>query len=177
MIVKIIAGRFKGQTLKPPKSGTHPMGSRERNALMNALGPELIAGASVLDLFAGTGALGLEALSRGAGKAAFVDSSPEAVKNLRATIKSLSLQSSTSVIKADARNFATTERFDLVFVDPPYDQPELFDNMTEYARFVKKGGYLVISHPRNLKISITDKITPLKTQKYAGLALDFFANL
>jgi 16S rRNA (guanine966-N2)-methyltransferase len=105
----------------PAGDATRPTSDRVREALFSILGP--VEGARVLDLFAGSGALGIEALSRGAGEATFVDSSQRAIKALRANLEALDL--SAEVRRQDARSFLTNAKsaqraYDLVFVDPPY---------------------------------------------------------
>jgi 16S rRNA (guanine966-N2)-methyltransferase len=121
--MRVIAGRWGGRRLQAPAGrSTRPTSDRVREALFSVLG-ERVAGAEVLDLFAGSGALGLEALSRGAAGATFVDSAPGALRALRANVEALG--ASAEVVRADARRFlgsasATARQYDLVFLDPPY---------------------------------------------------------
>ncbi len=118
--MRVVAGAFKGRPIRAPK-GTHtrPTADRVREALFSILGP--IEGLRVLDLFAGSGALGIEALSRGASSATFVDSSPRAVAAVRRNLDELGAEAEVS--RRDAlRWLAAADRtFDLVFADPPYD--------------------------------------------------------
>jgi 16S rRNA (guanine966-N2)-methyltransferase len=119
--VRIIAGSHRGQTIYAPKGmDTRPTGDRVRESVFNLIGP--VDGASVLDLFAGSGALGLEALSRGAGRAVFVESNPEAVRVIGRNLDKLRLAA--EVRADDALRFLATDRrrFDLVLVDPPYER-------------------------------------------------------
>jgi len=122
--VRIVAGAYGGQRLAAPRGGrTRPTADRVREALFSMLGP--VADARVLDLFAGSGALGLEALSRGAAEATFVDSSPAAVRAVRANLEALGIDA--EVRRADARAFlrnarAAGRQYDLVFLDPPYQR-------------------------------------------------------
>jgi 16S rRNA (guanine966-N2)-methyltransferase len=122
--VRIVAGTYGGRRLAAPRGGrTRPTADRVREALFSMLGP--LADARVLDLFAGSGALGLEALSRGAAEATFVDSSPAAVRAVRANLESLGADA--DVRRADARAFlrnarAAGRQYDLVFLDPPYQR-------------------------------------------------------
>ena len=94
--MRIIAGAFKGRRLAPVKGRTRPTAAKVREAVFNILGPA-VPGARVLDLFAGTGALGIEALSRGAAAAVFVEDHPEAVKGLRRNLEDLGLADRTTV--------------------------------------------------------------------------------
>ena len=119
--MRIIAGSRKGHTIYAPKGmDTRPTGDRVREAAFNLIGP--VDGASVLDLFAGSGALGLEALSRGAERAVFVESDREAVQAIKRNLEKLQLPGEVQL--EDALRFLATERrrFDLVLVDPPYER-------------------------------------------------------
>ncbi len=122
--MRIVAGAYGGRRLAAPRGGrTRPTADRVREALFSMLGP--VADARVLDLFAGSGALGLEALSRGAAEATFVDSSPAAVRAVRANLEALGIDA--EVRRADARAFlrnarAAGRQYDLVFLDPPYQR-------------------------------------------------------
>ena len=119
--MRIIAGTHRGHTIYAPKGvDTRPTGDRVREAAFNLIGP--VDGASVLDLFAGSGALGLEALSRGAERAVFVDSDREAVRTIERNLEKLQLPG--EVRAEDALRFLATDRrtFDLVLVDPPYER-------------------------------------------------------
>jgi 16S rRNA (guanine(966)-N(2))-methyltransferase RsmD len=121
--VRIVAGEWGGRRLQaPPGAATRPTSDRVREALFSVLGAR-VAGARVLDLFAGSGALGLEALSRGAAAATFVDVAPAAVRAVRSNLAALGAEA--EVRGQDARRFldgasAAARQYDLVFVDPPY---------------------------------------------------------
>jgi 16S rRNA (guanine966-N2)-methyltransferase len=122
--VRIIAGSRKGHTINAPKGlDTRPTGDRVREAAFNLIGP--VDGASVLDLFAGSGAMGLEALSRGAGGAVFVESDREACRAIERNLEKLRLTGA-RVVCEDTLRFLATERnqYDLVLVDPPYELVE-----------------------------------------------------
>ena len=121
--MRVIAGRWGGRRLQAPAGrSTRPTSDRVREALFSVLGAD-VAGARVLVLFAGSGALGLEALSRGAAGATFVESAPVALRALRANLAALGAEA--EVVRADARRFlraASTDarQYDLIFLDPPY---------------------------------------------------------
>ena len=130
--LRVIAGRFGGRRLQAPKgrSTTRPTADRVREALFSILGE--IDGSLVLDLFAGTGALGIEALSRGAERVVFVERDRSAIQALRANLATLDLSGDEAEVRmgdalAALRAARTAgETYDLVFVDPPYRQaPEL----------------------------------------------------
>jgi len=120
--MRIIAGRWKGHTIQaPPGRDTRPTTDRVREAWMSALQP-LLADARVLDLFAGSGSLGLEALSRGAGHATFVEQSGSAIRALRANIERLGAEDVT-VVRAEATRYVErleAGAFDVAMADPPY---------------------------------------------------------
>ena len=125
--MRIVAGQFRGRVLAAPRTqAIRPTSERLRESLFNILAHRFegaVEGARVLDLFAGTGALGLEALSRGAGFAAFVDDGAEARGLLRANIEALGLGGVTRILKRDATRLGAMTSFDaftLVFCDPPY---------------------------------------------------------
>jgi 16S rRNA (guanine(966)-N(2))-methyltransferase RsmD len=121
--MRVIAGMHGGRTLKaPPGAATRPTSDRVREALFSILGTR-VQGARVLDLFAGSGALGIEALSRGAGSAVFVDDAPAAIKAIRANLQALDLTA--EIRRNDALRYlgaapAGAAQYDLVFLDPPY---------------------------------------------------------
>jgi 16S rRNA (guanine(966)-N(2))-methyltransferase RsmD len=121
--MRVIAGRYGGRRLQAPRGAdTRPTADRVREALFAVLG-ERVQGARVLDLFAGSGALGIEALSRGAAEATFVESSPAALKALRANLDALG--ASAAIQRGDVRRFLGAasragRQYDLVFLDPPY---------------------------------------------------------
>jgi 16S rRNA (guanine966-N2)-methyltransferase len=125
--VRIVAGLAKGRRLAAPARGTRPTSDRAREALFNSLAAELdLDGARVLDLYAGTGAVGLEALSRGAAEAVLVESGRSALQVLRRNVQTVGLAGA-SVVGAAVEAFLTSppaQPFDLVFADPPYDLAE-----------------------------------------------------
>jgi 16S rRNA (guanine(966)-N(2))-methyltransferase RsmD len=130
--VRIIAGSRKGHRIEaPPGRATRPTGDRVREAAFNLIGP--VDGASVLDLYAGSGALGIEALSRGAEAAVFVESDSAACRAIDRNLEKLRLTGA-RVVCRDALRFLPTERrqYDLVLLDPPY---EMFSQLqTKLAR-------------------------------------------
>ena len=125
--MRVIAGRLGGRRLQAPKgTTTRPTSDRVREALFSIIGD--VAGASVLDLFAGTGALGIEALSRGAQKAVFIERDPSAARVLSANLDALGIRGGQGEVRridafAGLRSAQVSkETYDLVFIDPPYRQ-------------------------------------------------------
>jgi 16S rRNA (guanine966-N2)-methyltransferase len=119
--VRIIAGSARGLRLAPVPDGTRPLADRAREGLFSSLGSE-VDGAAVLDLYAGTGAVGIEALSRGAARAVFVDSSTDAVRTIRENLDRAKLSERAHVHRREVAKavHADLGEFDLVFLDPPY---------------------------------------------------------
>jgi 16S rRNA (guanine966-N2)-methyltransferase len=118
--VRVVAGEFRGRRLAAPRGRrTRPTADRVREALFSMLGD--VSGASVLDLYAGSGALGIEALSRGADSAVFVERDVQAVRMIERNLASLGLEQ--RVVRRDVVAFLARAEgaFDLVFCDPPYD--------------------------------------------------------
>jgi 16S rRNA (guanine966-N2)-methyltransferase len=143
--MRIVGGRLRGRTLTAPKSQEiRPTTDRLRESLFNVLAHgygDPISGARVLDLFAGTGALGLEALSRGAAFALFVDDGAEARALIRANVEALGLGGVTRIFRRDATKLGPAhlvEPFSLVFLDPPYGK-----GLAEQAlNSAREGGWL-----------------------------------
>jgi 16S rRNA (guanine966-N2)-methyltransferase len=122
--MRVISGSARGRKLKSPKSSeTRPIMDRVKTALFDILAPEIM-GMRVLDLFAGTGAVGIEALSRGAESATFIERSPEAWRLVRENLALTNLSDRAEVLRVDAFTYlqqaaATGRRFDLVYIAPP----------------------------------------------------------
>ena len=131
--MRIIAGTHRGHTIHaPPGRDTRPTSDRVRENVFNILGP--IEGATVLDLYAGSGAMGLEALSRGAGRAVFVERDAGAVKAIESNLDKLRLRGTVLRQDAVAVLASETRKYDLVLVDPPYDM--YLDVQPQLARYL-----------------------------------------
>jgi 16S rRNA (guanine966-N2)-methyltransferase len=149
--VRIVAGSAKGVRLASVPAGVRPLSDRAREGLFSSLGAE-VPGARVLDLYAGTGATGLEALSRGALLAVFVDRSHAALAAVHENLERAKVADRATVVPAHvlsflARTEAPADPFDLVFVDPPYEieGPDLDDVMGELAaRWLPEEGWTVV---------------------------------
>jgi 16S rRNA (guanine966-N2)-methyltransferase len=146
--VRIVAGKFAGRDLASPQgSRVRPTAEHVRAALLDLLAPHL-ANARVLDLFAGTGALGLEAVSRGALSADFVEIGPDSLHALRANIAALRLRERTRVFKRDALPFAAGLRpdsYEVAFADPPYGS-KMLDRVIETWRAARFSRILAVEH-------------------------------
>jgi 16S rRNA (guanine966-N2)-methyltransferase len=154
--MRIIAGSRKGARIFAPKgTDTRPTGDRVREAAFNLLGPGAAEGAAVLDLFAGSGAMGLEALSRGADRATFVESDRDACRTINRNLDKLELTGATvlcqdalTALRADAR---AGRRYDLVLVDPPYRRFSSLQNaLIQYLpEILEPGGTLLVETAAN----------------------------
>jgi len=154
--MRIIAGKFKGRRLAVESVPTlRPTSDRVREALFSMLEARLdLEGASVIDLYAGSGALGLEALSRGAASACFVENNPRAVSGLRHNCAGLGVESQCSIIAMPVESFLSSQRcelsehggFSVAFADPPYAQHPGNDllQLIVNSHLLARGGFLVI---------------------------------
>lgn len=170
--MRIIAGSRKGHTIyAPPGRDTRPTSDRVRESTFNLIGP--VDGASVLDLFAGSGALGLEALSRGAVSTVFVESDRDAVRAIERNLDKLRLTGATVVrrdaLQALAADASAGRKYDLVLVDPPYDR---YDEMQPtLARYLPD----VLAEDGLLVFETSDRVEPelpleLRTSRKYGSA-------
>jgi 16S rRNA (guanine(966)-N(2))-methyltransferase RsmD len=170
----VIAGRWGGRRLRAPAgAATRPTSDRVREALFAILG-ERVEGARVLDLYAGSGALGIEALSRGAAEATFVDSAPAAVRAIRANLEALGAEA--EVRRADAGRFLRSasgegRHYDLVFLDPPYRLAErLGRELSEALPAVLAPGGLAISESDRRSVLNLD-MTPTDERRYGDTVI------
>jgi 16S rRNA (guanine966-N2)-methyltransferase len=159
--VRVVAGRFGGRRLTAPAgSATRPTSDRVREALFSVLGD--VSGLEVLDLFAGSGALGIEALSRGAASVVFVERAPPAVKALATNIATLGIEA--RVHSGDARAFlrkarAAGETYDLVFLDPPYREADRLGRELDVPAVLAPGGRIVTESDRRAPLEMALPIT------------------
>lgn len=148
--MRIVGGRLARRTVEAPKGRhTRPTTDRVREALFNLLGARVsLDGARVLDLFAGSGALGLEALSRGAARATFVERHGPALALARRNAASLGVEDQADFVRADALTFLRRggPEADLVLADPPYDLEEIPQIPTLARSRLGDGGLLVLEH-------------------------------
>ena len=185
--MRIIAGQFRGRKLLGPKGQTtRPMTDRVRTALFDALGPTL-AGGTVLDLFAGTGVLGLEALSRGADRCCFAERDRSALERLRRNIEALGLTRRCEVWPGDVlailahRLEALAEPVQVAFVDPPYSLTESWSweraverIFTPLGRRLAAGGTVVLRCRRNIQVPATlGPLSVRRRRQYGKMALLF----
>ena len=157
--MRVVAGIYGGRTLRAPAgSATRPTSDRVREALFSILG-DRVTEAAVLDLYAGSGALGIEALSRGAASATFVDSAPKAITALKGNLAALGITA--TVHRAEATKWlrSAEAQYDLVFLDPPYREAA---RLGPALSGLLPGGALVVTEsdrraPLELSLPLTDE--------------------
>jgi 16S rRNA (guanine966-N2)-methyltransferase len=174
--VRIIAGSRKGSTIFAPRGETRPTGDRVREAAFNLIGP--VDDMAVLDLFAGSGAMGLEALSRGAKSVVFVESDREALRAIERNLEKLDLKGA-RVVRFDARRALAAEaaagrRYDLVLVDPPYRMLDsLLPTLSKYLpALLAEDGLVVVESPA--KEQPTLPLAERTSRRYGSVRLTLF---
>ncbi|MBL8122229.1 RsmD family RNA methyltransferase [Candidatus Saccharibacteria bacterium] len=146
--MRVIAGKLGGRSFQSPRGHrTHPMSEKARGAIFNALGD--IEGLTVLDAFAGSGALGIEAVSRGAARVLAIDVDIPAVKVITENCRALGIEDMVTVLRKNISGWSRNNQhrtFDIVLADPPYDdiRPNVLERL---AVHVKTGGLYVLSWP------------------------------
>ncbi len=175
--MRIIAGKFGGRILKSPdKSSTHPMSERVRAALFNILGEEL-EGAKVLDAFAGSGALGLEALSRGASYATFIEKDRKSQAVIAENIKSLGVDDNSKLIKTTVNNWHQTAdeslKYNIIFADPPYHDMQL-STVSKLVKHLQPDGLVILSHPGRGSVPSVQGVVVVDNRSYGDAALAFY---
>jgi len=170
--MRVIAGKLKRRKMKAvPGTSTRPTGDKLKESLFNMIGP-YFEGGQCLDLFAGSGALGIEALSRGMDKAVFIDRSHQAIRTIKQNITQLQLTEQCEVYRNDAfRALQILSKksysFDLIFLDPPYekiDYEQLMMNVVE-SNLLHSNGVIYVEHQPSEKINFDQKNFMLLQQK------------
>ena len=151
------------------------MSERMRNALFNSIGGE-VQGAQVLDVFAGTGAVGLEALSRGAKYVTFIERDRIAQKILAKNITALALEDRATIVRTSVHNWLETSepgQFDLIFADPPYHDTQ-FSTVGRLFGLLKPGGLMVLSHPGRGEAPTKTGVVVVDNRSYGNAVLTFY---
>lgn len=176
MNIRIISGELGGRKIEAPDTGkTHPMSERIRNALFNSIAHD-IAGARVLDAFAGTGAVGLEALSRGAHDVTFIERDRTAQQILAKNINALKVEERVTIFRMSVDAWLKSnpeELFDLIFADPPYDDTQ-FSTVSELFGLLKPNGLMVLSHPGRGEIPTKTGVVVVDNRSYGNAYLTFY---
>lgn len=169
--MRIVGGELGSRRLVRPPAGVRPTSDRVRESIFGWLGE--VAGLRVLDLYAGTGALAIESLSRGAKEAIFVDRAPGSLRVIRQNLAQLDLEDRSRVLRGDAARCArrlgrSGERFDLIFVDPPYDAGEAGRALSAIveAGLLVCAGTVVVETARRHPLSLAPGLSVLDERCY-----------
>ena len=178
--MRVIAGRYRGRIITTVKDrSVRPATDRVRQTIFDMLATRLILeGAAVLDLFAGSGSLGIEALSRGAHHATFVEENALIARSIRQNVQSLGCTAQSNVVAMDAARYIQSESgsFDLIFADPPYAYErttELPGSIVE-SGFLRPHGLLIIEHTKEIAFVNTSLYTVGPVKKFGTSVITFF---
>jgi 16S rRNA (guanine966-N2)-methyltransferase len=185
--MRVIAGTYRSRILKSLKNlALRPTSDRLRETLFNVLGPAVV-GARFVDVFAGTGAVGIEALSRGAAEVVFIENHPPAVALIRRNLESLGVRSGAAVFGADAlrglemlaaKRKAGGAPFDFVFLDPPYAAAEEYARVLRVlgsASFLAPGSVIIAEHHKKFDLPVHfGSLTRFRILKQGDAALSFY---
>lgn len=177
--MRVITGAARGRRLREPEGlDIRPTTDRVKEGLFSALQFE-IEGRQVLDLFAGTGQLGIECLSRGAAFCVFVEQRRDALEAVRENLKSTGLADRARVVPGEALDFLrrTEARFDLIFLDPPYESPLLEQAMEGIARrnLLNPSGTIAAEHPAGKLLPLpAEGLKPGRSYRYGRIAVSLY---
>ena len=185
--MRVIAGTYRSRILKSLKGlALRPTSDRLRETIFNVLAPN-IAGSRFIDLFAGTGAIGIEALSRGAAEVVYIENHAPAVTLIRRNLESLGINSGATVLVMDAlRGLATLTSqkrrsapgYNFIFLDPPYAAAEDYSRVLEFlgsTELLAPGGMVIAEHRRNFDLSeAVGALRRLRVLKQGDAALSFY---
>ena len=181
--MRVIAGELRGRRIDAPRSGVRPTYDRVRESLFGIVGART-EGANVLDLFAGSGSLGIECLSRGAVAATFVERDPRTLAVLRANVDRLGLADAAELLRVDAMRFlagpASGRSFDIVFVDPPYESglAEKALALLSAGRAVAPGALVVVETRAGGELPESSGVlTRARRKRYGSIEIGFYEAL
>lgn len=175
--MRVITGTARGMSLKTLEGETtRPTTEKVKEAVFSAIQFE-IEGRRVLDLFAGSGQMGIEALSRGAEEAVFVDADKNAVKIIKENVEKTRLGDKSRIMQMDALGFLNmnVRKFDIVFLDPPYSTGLLEKAMKNVAVFVAQGGVVICEHPFGDELpEALEGLSKYRSYKYGKTAVTIY---
>jgi len=177
--VRVIAGRYKGRRLGTPGwEGLRPTSDRLRETLFNILAPRIF-GARVLDGFAGTGAVGIEALSRGAAHVTFVEREARAVALIEANLAACGIAANYNIRRGDVLSALGNggAAFDLILLDPPYDLHPISPTLEAAAACLSDGGLLVLERATRREPDVPQMLTRVRDVKSGDSTLTFMRHL
>ena len=165
--IRIISGTHGGRTIDAPKTkATHPMGERERAAIFNSIRDD-IYGRRILDAFAGSGAIGIEALSLGASRVDFMENHPKAIKAIQKNLENLQLKDHADIVRRPDGDYG------IIFADPPYDNPQ-YDVVMGLITHLVPGGLFVLSHPETPEPPRFAYLELISDKKYAAAHIKIY---
>lgn len=172
--MRIVGGACKKRSLRVPRKGVRPTRGIIREAIFNILG-DGVADSMILDVFAGSGALGIEAISRGAKHCTFIEKRPDV---LRTNIARVNLHDQARVLSEDFRpalRRSKGRKFDVIFVDPPYNKQYVQPAIEMIARYdlLATDGIIVAEHSSVEKYTMPDSLTPWKQRQYGDTTISF----
>ena len=174
--MRVIAGSARGQVLVAPRDArTRPISDRVKEALFGSVGPRVVD-ARVLDLYAGSGAVGIEALSRGAAHATFVERGRPAVAAIRQNLRRTGLAERAEVHATDVERFlagGTTADWDLVVLDPPYTERTLAQPLARLVPRLAPGALVVVKHFWRTPMPTGTGLSPIRTRRFGETMLTF----
>jgi 16S rRNA (guanine(966)-N(2))-methyltransferase RsmD len=179
-MMRVIAGKYKGRKLETVKDNSvRPATDRVKGAIFNVLQSRVHWPSSkVLDLYAGSGSVGIEALSRGASNCIFVEKSRSALQYLKSNISSIGADAEANVVYGDVNMFVegTRTKFDVVFADPPYALEALKEipNKIFAKDIIAEDGYLIIEHPTRYEFSAGSLWEVVVLKEYGNTSVSFF---
>ena len=180
METRISGGSKRGRKLRSHRGiGLRPTSEKVRSAIFSLIGPESVNGARVLDLYAGTGALGIEALNRGAATAEFVESDPTRCQDIRRAVEDLGLADRSRITRGKVERVlrAINERFDLILADPPYriDPWDALMASLEERETLEEGAIIVAEHAKTYEMADNyGDLNIWKRRRYGDTAVSIF---
>jgi 16S rRNA (guanine966-N2)-methyltransferase len=178
--MRIITGLYKGRVIKTVQDlSVRPATERVRQTLFNMLANRIdFEGIAVLDIFAGSGSLGFEALSRGAARVTFVEESEEAIGFLEENARALDCEDAVEILQMDAMGILAARHgsYDLVFADPPYayEHTQKIPGLLFEHGMIRPGGYLLIEHSKELRFENTPLYAAGPEKKFGRTLVTFF---
>ena len=181
--MKVISGKLKGRIIEGYTiDGTRPTMDRVKESVFGSIQTH-IKDSIVLDLFAGSGQLGIEAISNGSKLCYFIDNNPEVIKVLKSNINKFNINSESKIILSDWKKFLNEAKekelkFDIIFIDPPYDYhvyEKIMEKVSTY-NLLNEGGLIILEHA-NLNLKDTyDNLKLLKSKKYGNKTVNIYRN-
>jgi 16S rRNA (guanine(966)-N(2))-methyltransferase RsmD len=176
--MRILGGSAKGREIVTLKNNDiRPTGAKVRAAIFNMIAP-YIQDSIFLDGFAGSGAMGIEALSRGAQKSIFLDTSTASINIIKKNIKNIGFESKSLIIRENFFNFIRQNnyKFDIIFADPPYAMDGVRDIVlkVEDADILKIDGILIVEHDYTIALNQSEKLIFAKQKKYSSTMVSIF---